>query len=88
MIHLIQVLKLSQSTIGELSIGRIVNLASNDVKRFDLVKQLSFIAIAILYYSYSILSYRVLSLFMSYGLFLCFFQYSPMSYGEIWDQVV
>ena len=32
-----QVLKLSQSTVSQLSIGHIVNLASNDVKRFDLV---------------------------------------------------
>ena len=32
-----QVLKLSHSIIGRLSIGYIVNLASNDVQRFDLV---------------------------------------------------
>ena len=31
----IQVLKLSYSTIGQLSIGHVVNLASNDVHRFD-----------------------------------------------------
>ena len=34
-----QVLKLSHSTIGQLSIGYIVNLASNDVQRFDLVNK-------------------------------------------------
>jgi len=32
-----QVLKLSHSTIAKLSIGNIVNLASNDVQRFDRV---------------------------------------------------
>ena len=32
-----QILSLSQVTIGKLSIGHIVNLASNDVQRFDLV---------------------------------------------------
>ena len=32
-----QVLSLSQVTIGQISIGHIVNLASNDVQRFDLV---------------------------------------------------
>ena len=32
-----QVLSLSQVTVGEISIGHIVNLASNDVQRFDLV---------------------------------------------------
>ena len=31
-------LRLSQVTIGKLSIGHIVNLASNDVQRFDLVR--------------------------------------------------
>ena len=36
-ICLFQVLKLSQVTIGKLSIGHIINLASNDVQRFDLV---------------------------------------------------
>ena len=30
-------LKLSLTTIGELSIGKIVNLASNDVQRLDIV---------------------------------------------------
>ena len=34
-----QILKLSQVTIGKLSVGHIVNLASNDVQRFDLVRQ-------------------------------------------------
>ena len=34
-----QILKLSQVTIGKLSAGHIVNLASNDVQRFDLVKK-------------------------------------------------
>ena len=33
----LQILKLSHSIIGRLSIGYIVNLASNDVQRFDLV---------------------------------------------------
>jgi len=32
---LLQVLKLSNSTIKQLSIGHLVNLASNDVHRFD-----------------------------------------------------
>lgn len=36
-------LKLSHSTIGRLSIGFIVNLASNDVQRFDLVNECIFI---------------------------------------------
>ena len=36
-----QVLRLSHSTIGQLSIGHIVNLASNDVQRFDLVCETS-----------------------------------------------
>lgn len=30
-----QVLSLSQATIGQLSVGHIINLASNDVQRFD-----------------------------------------------------
>ena len=30
-----QVLSLSQATVGQLSVGHIVNLASNDVQRFD-----------------------------------------------------
>ena len=34
----LQVLRLSHSTIGQLSIGHIVNLASTDVQRFDLVR--------------------------------------------------
>ena len=34
---IIQVLQLNQVTIGKLSIGHIVNLASNDVQRMDLV---------------------------------------------------
>lgn len=33
----LQVTRLSQVTIGKLSIGHIVNLSSNDVQRFDLV---------------------------------------------------
>ena len=32
-----KIFELSQTTIGETSIGRIVNLASTDVQRFDLV---------------------------------------------------
>ena len=32
-----QLLKLSQVTLGQTSIGHVVNLASNDVQRFDLV---------------------------------------------------
>ena len=35
--YFFQILRLSHSTIGRLSIGYIVNLASNDVQRFDLV---------------------------------------------------
>ena len=35
--YYVQVLNLSQVTIGRISIGHIVNLASNDVQRFDLV---------------------------------------------------
>ena len=35
--NLLQVLKLSQVTVGKVSIGYIVNLASNDVQRMDLV---------------------------------------------------
>ena len=34
-----QILRLSHSTIGRLSIGYIINLASNDVQRFDLVNR-------------------------------------------------
>ena len=34
---LFQILKLSQNTVGKLTIGHIVNLASNDVHRFDMV---------------------------------------------------
>ena len=34
---MLQVTSLSQVTIGRISIGHIVNLASNDVQRFDLV---------------------------------------------------
>ena len=33
-----QVLRLSQSTISQQSIGRIVNLSSNDVQKFDIVR--------------------------------------------------
>ena len=33
-----KVLSLSQVTVGRISIGHIVNLASNDVQRFDLVR--------------------------------------------------
>lgn len=36
-INFVQVLTLSQVTIGRISIGHIVNLASNDVQRFDMV---------------------------------------------------
>ena len=36
--QLFQVLTLSQVTIGQVSIGHIVNLASNDVQRFDMVR--------------------------------------------------
>ena len=43
-------LRLSQVTIGKLSIGHIVNLASNDVQRFDLVrKNLPTVILLILY---------------------------------------
>ena len=37
-IHMTQILRLTQSTIGQLSIGHIVNLASNDVQKFNLVR--------------------------------------------------
>ena len=33
----IQVLTLSQTTVGHLTSGHVVNLASNDVHRFDMV---------------------------------------------------
>ncbi len=33
----LQVLTLSQTTIGRISIGHVINLASNDVHRYDLV---------------------------------------------------
>ena len=33
----LQVLTLSQTTVGQLTIGHVVNLASNDVHRFDMV---------------------------------------------------
>ena len=43
-------LRLSQVTIGKLSIGHIVNLVSNDVQRFDLVRiQSLFYDIILLY---------------------------------------
>lgn len=35
---MMKILCLSQSTIGQLSIGHIINLASNDVQKFELVK--------------------------------------------------
>jgi len=38
MCHNLQILRLSQSTITQLSIGHIVNLCSNDVQRFDTVR--------------------------------------------------
>ena len=38
---IIQVLTLSQVTIGQISIGHVVNLASNDVQRLDLVRSIS-----------------------------------------------
>ena len=34
---ILQVLRLSQATLGSQSVGRIVTLASNDVQRFDFV---------------------------------------------------
>ena len=36
-----QILRLSQVTLNDVSIGRVVNLASNDVQRFDLVMVVS-----------------------------------------------
>lgn len=36
-VHIFQVLRLPQSTISQQSIGRIVNLCSNDVQKFDTV---------------------------------------------------
>ena len=41
MYYNLQVLRLSQSTITQLSIGHIVNLCSNDVQRFDTVRTLA-----------------------------------------------
>ena len=41
MYYNLQVLRLSQSTITQLSIGHIVNLCSNDVQRFDTVRTLT-----------------------------------------------
>ena len=38
-LYSLQALKLSHSTVGQISIGHIVNLASNDVQRFDLVSR-------------------------------------------------
>ena len=38
---LMQVLSLSQSTVSQLTIGHVVNLASNDVHRFDYVSSIS-----------------------------------------------
>ena len=35
-----KVLSMRQVTVGRLSIGHIVNLASNDVQRFDLVRKI------------------------------------------------
>ena len=46
----IQVLRLSHSTIGRLSIGHIVNLASTDVQRFDLVCETSTVKQKLLYF--------------------------------------
>ena len=40
-IYSLQVLTLSQVTIGQISIGHVVNLASNDVQRFDLVRSIN-----------------------------------------------
>ena len=36
-VYKLQILVLSQVTIGQVSIGHVINLASNDVQRFDLV---------------------------------------------------
>ena len=36
--YFFQVLRLSQVTVGKLSIGHVINLASNDVQRYDLVR--------------------------------------------------
>ena len=40
-----KVLSLSQVLVGQLSIGHIVNLASNDVQRFDLVRMYVCVAV-------------------------------------------
>ena len=37
----LQVLTLSQTTVGQLTIGHVVNLASNDVHRFDQVSAMN-----------------------------------------------
>ena len=42
-------IRLNQTTIGKLSVGHIVNLASNDVQRFDLVRNCYPFPVVILY---------------------------------------
>ncbi len=47
-IHIsMQILRISQVTLGKISVGHLVNLASNDVQRFDLVKVLFLFSLSI-----------------------------------------
>ena len=42
---ILQVLTLSQVTISQISIGHVVNLASNDVQRFDMVRKIIIVSL-------------------------------------------
>ncbi|XP_065916533.1 ATP-binding cassette sub-family C member 4-like isoform X2 [Dysidea avara] len=76
-----KVLCLSHSTIGQLSIGHIVNLASNDVQRFnqgfEYIHELWLVPILILSFTY--LLWREIGPSCLVGIFLVVFQ-SPVQY--------
>ena len=68
---------MSLSTIGQLSIGHIVNLVSNDAKRFEFVCDS-----IIIYHKPCGIMCRDLSLLLSCALFLCIYQLLHTCYGE------